>query len=273
MSDAPNDTGEQSADVMASLIKYMPQLIKTYAENQPAAAMGAYNADAAVSPKYAELNQGLYDKYGRQQAQTTSEIARQNQLEGQKTDLQLAKGGGALVDEALALDRRSDPNFYANSDTITKAIGQLFADQDPNKLTGSERAEIERSVARGTSFTPSASETAGNALTFGKELQGKQSRFADTVAKAASAVPQIRNGMNGFSIATNKNVGGSGVGTAAPTATTGAGNNVWNAGNNWTSSAWGYGAASESKKPSFMDQLGQGMEIGGKVVGGIAGAF
>lgn len=268
MGDGPGSSdSEKSASVYQSLLKYMPTVVSLMGKLQPQVAQNELKTSQLVSPGYAELNQGLYDKYGRQQSKTTNEIDRATQLAGQETTKQLMAHGAGMPENALALERAGDPNAFGVQDATAAGIQKLLGSIDPTKLSGSERAEVERSNGRQFGFTPNAQNTTANAMTFGHELANKQTRFSDTLTKAAAAVPSLHSGISGFNVATSGSRMPTQVNTGTTSAVQNAGQNAWNLGNNQLSSAWGYNQRPGS---STLNDVSQGIGIGGSALTALA---
>jgi len=163
-----------------------------------------YNATEQMSPKYNQLSLDLLKQFGPQFAEANAGI-----------DLGILQGTGQeLVDEALALYRKADPEFFATRELTSNRLADLMGNIDlTGGLSGSERAEIERSLGqdalnRGSANAPSQLDTVSNAMRFGeagrKRQLENQSELSKAVAAATAFLPASRTGIDPYQIATGK---------------------------------------------------------------------
>jgi len=146
--------------------------------------------------------------------EATKAVYPQTQQLGIDTDLALAKGsGGNLLDEALKLDQKTNPEFYSSRASTSSALDKLYDSIDVSgELSGGERAEIERGnnrannsngVANGT--PTSAIEGAmnfGNASTTKKLAQ--QGILTGAVNAGSNFLPNSKSGIDAFQVATGR---------------------------------------------------------------------
>lgn len=205
----------------------MAEVMKAYRENiipmiqQQVAAARQYEPEMQklreeVSPREQQLNLNLYRQFGPQFAQASSDIARQNAQAQAETDLGIVRGTGRdLVREAMRTQKEADPEAYRARELALANLERLQGSlTDPNAgLSGAERAEIDRSLARenfarGTGATPTATSTVSNALAFGQAGEARkaqrQSAIANAAQLAAGAVQPLSSRIDTFQLTTGR---------------------------------------------------------------------
>lgn len=254
------EKGDRSSKAAAQdiqLIKaHLPEFLQLYYNQLPEAAQAQLAADAAVAPGYVALGSA-------QAAAGRGELAK-DALAAAQTEYDIASGSGRrLADLSMELQRREDAPYYASRDLIASGLENFFAGQNPNELSGAERAEMEKTTARQVGYNPSAMNFAAGAMNTGQALQAKQGRFADNVANLSSALKQMPSGLDMTKIAT-----GRGTQTNPGTASFSlpiAGQGQWMTGpaNQYTSNLQNYTLQRNMRQDSALN-------IGTAVVGGIA---
>ena len=205
----------------------MAEVMKAYRENiipmiqQQVAAARQYEPEMQklreeISPKEQALNKRLYEEFGPEFARIGSQIARQNAQAQAETDLGIVSGTGReLVREAMRTQKEADPEAYRARELALSNLEQLQGSlTDPNAgLSGAERAEIDRSMARenfarGTGATPTATSTVSNALAFGQAGEARkaqrQSAIANAAQLAAGAVQPLSSRIDTFQLTTGR---------------------------------------------------------------------
>ena len=139
---------------------------------------------------------------------------------GKQVDV-LRGPGGQLIDEAFAKSRQVDPEFYGRRAQTGAMLGDLLrsfaapgtvsADNPfgtfTGELSGSERAEIERSLAQnrarsGSIGGPMAmSDVVANAMMFGQGVQNRRDALGRALGQATSFLPASRSGFDPFQVA------------------------------------------------------------------------
>lgn len=158
----------------------------------------------------AELNAKLFSQYLPQYSKAGSDVALQEQKAGVTNDLATMDAGGVdLASRALALERASSPEWASSMQTANKGFQDLIGGMDPNKLSGSEMANVERGVNRlnmrtGNINTGDATTTTANAMQFGGALDAKRNNFANALNLFPGIASQSRSGVNTYDIATGK---------------------------------------------------------------------
>ena len=205
----------------------MAEVMKAYRENiipmiqQQVAAARQYEPEMQklreeISPKEQALNKRLYEEFGPEFARIGSNIARQNAQAQAETDLGIVSGTGRdLVREAMKTQKEADPEAYRARELALANLEQLQGSlTDPNAgLSGAERAEIDRSLARenfarGTGATPTATSTVSNAMAFGQAGEARkaqrQSAIANAAQLAAGAVQPLSSRIDTFQLTTGR---------------------------------------------------------------------
>jgi hypothetical protein len=205
----------------------MAEVMKAYRENiipmiqQQVTAARQYEPEMQklreeISPKEQALNKRLYEEFGPEFARIGSQIARQNAQAQAETDLGIVSGTGReLVREAMRTQKEADPEAYRARELALANLEQLQGSlTDPNAgLSGAERAEIDRSMARenfarGTGATPTATSTVSNALAFGQAGEARkaqrQSAIANAAQLAAGSVQPLSSRIDTFQLTTGR---------------------------------------------------------------------
>jgi hypothetical protein len=169
-----------------------------------------------ISPKEQALNKRLYEEFGPEFARIGSNIARQNAQAQAETDLGIVSGTGRdLVREAMKTQKEADPEAYRARELALANLEKLQGSlTDPNAgLSGAERAEIDRSLARenfarGTGATPTATSTVSNAMAFGGAGEARkaqrQSAIANAAQLAAGSVQPLSSRIDTFQLTTGR---------------------------------------------------------------------
>jgi hypothetical protein len=209
-------TQESMAEVMKAyrenLLPMIQQQVSAAKQYEPA----MQDLREQISPREQQLNADLYAKYGPQFAKTGSDIARQNAQAQAETDLGIVSGTGRdLVREAMKTQKEADPEAYRARELALSNLEKLQGSlTDPNAgLSGAERAEIDRSLARenfarGTGATPTATSTVSNAMAFGgageARKQQRQSAIANAAQLATGAVQPLSSRIDTFQMTTGR---------------------------------------------------------------------
>lgn len=210
MDDAPAPTpNESTASMLNAFTTHLPGLMRVIASNILPYEQAKLESTKAVSPEYTKLQTDLYGKYGPQLAAIGNEINRLNELAQISTDTAgMKEANTSLLPQVIAGQEMLDPGARAAREASANKLTELMNSLNPTGLSGGERAEVERSLARdnamGGNVNPSAMTTVGNAMTFGKELQNKQSRIAGALQSAAALNPSLKSGPDAFQVATGR---------------------------------------------------------------------
>lgn len=242
--------------MMQALRNNLPQIIDVLNSQGPKTAQAQLGTQQAVQPGYADLYNA-------------------NQLASAQTEANVAGGPGAqLVSLADKYQQQLDPQYYAARGNLGNAINTYLTSYDPTKLTPTEEAQISRGINATTGpVTPSNMNTIRNAQTFGSAGTQRWQNFGDAITKASTALPQLRSGMNGFNIATQR-----GQNNQANEATNNAFNANYGFANNYLGNITSAMNTALNKKP-IKDPFDMAMSASGtlgNVVGAgtkVAGAF
>lgn len=130
-------------------------------------------------------------------------------------DTALLEGPGKnLVRAYTDAQRLADPEYYKAREGTGRSMDMLFNSlDDPNsELDGSERAEIDRSLARDNAGrgieAPTATSTVQNAMNFGAagaaRKRSKQDAIDKAVQVAGQAMPSLKSGVDVLQLTTNR---------------------------------------------------------------------
>lgn len=211
----PSKAYRKMANNVRALTDLLPLYSKAISGQIIPQAQAQLAAAEATSPEYNNLMARLYKQYGPQLNQIGSDIARQNALNSAETDKLVLEGPGRdLVKQALEIAKIYDPEYFKTRETSSNRLNELLNSIDlTSGLSGSERAEIERSQAqeggrRGTYNAPSNLDTISNAMQFGNagfdRLQKNRSALSTAIANATAALPTFKSGVDVFQVATGK---------------------------------------------------------------------
>lgn len=241
-------------------------------------------AKEAISPRELELQTGLYEKYGPRINKAGTDTAAQNKAAQSVSDLALMQGTGKdLVTAQREAQMLADPEYFAARQQTADQLSRLYGSlEDPNApLSGSARAEIDRSLARSNASrgleTPTSTSAVANALTFGQageanKLQ-KQQALAAGINTGTNYLPAARSnidvGMTVFGRPTTANTGESRLGGVSETSQNqafGLGGQMWN--------QLGQMRMQEndinSKRRDVMDRISQGVNMASSLIGAVA---
>lgn len=211
----PN-TQESMASVMQAYRDNLIPMIQNQIQAAQAYEPAMQTLREQISPREQALNAQLYGQYGPEFARIGSQIARQNAEAQAATDLGIVSGTGRdLVREAMKTQREADPEAYRARELALANLEQLQGSlTDPNAgLSGAERAEIDRSMARenfarGVGATPTATSTVANAMAFGQAGEARkaqrQSAIANAAQLAAGAVQPLSSRIDTFQLTTGR---------------------------------------------------------------------
>lgn len=210
--DPPAPSGGETTDAqLAALIKHLPELTRVTGDNILPFEQARINASKVISPQENALAAKLYAQYGPILNRIGSEIAGQNQLAAVRNDaaaLNQAQQSG-LIDQALALQRQSDPEFFAMRAKLADKNSKLLDSMGDGGLSPTEIEEIARltnrsNVAAGVNDVGSPTAAVRNALQFGSAGQAKRNSLAQALATTAQSLSSTRSGFDPFQVATGR---------------------------------------------------------------------
>ena len=193
---------QQNALQLSEMLKYLPQYTNLDVQTGQQRALGTVNQDAAA--------------------------------------LRQAQDNG-LIDNALALQKKADPEYYKNRETLSNKLTGL-ADFDPNKLSGSEIAQTTRGLNQTSMGAPNLGGALAAAATFGNALAKRRGENQSYIQTISQSLPMMKSTFDPYQVATGKN---SGPGQAA------LGNRGYDSSMGQTAANFGqnvFGAASDFQK-------------------------
>lgn len=192
-------TPESAAQVLQAWTQSMPGLMKIMQQEVGPTEQAFFNSQQNIAPQAGQLNADIYKTIAPQLADTDTGIAN-SLLQGQGAD---------NVRLAHDLQMGVDKPWYEARDQAGSKLAELLGGMNPNELTGSERAEVERGVGReraasGNLGSPDAQDVVGNALTFGSALMAKKNAVGAAINNATNFLSQGKSGVDTFAQATGK---------------------------------------------------------------------
>lgn len=195
---------ETTAEQLKAFTEGLPALMQVTNKEILPAELAKAEVSRQVSPIYADINKDIYAQYGPELNQIGNEIARQNALASAENDLAVLKGPGQeLVRSALDASKIFDPEYFALREQMAGQMSDLL---QPG-LSGGEREEINRYLARENQATGNQGAGAGNstvlanAATFGGAARD---RMANSLSLATGMLPVLRSNVDTFQQATGK---------------------------------------------------------------------
>lgn len=193
---------ESMASILSAYNEYLPKLSQTAIGILPSWNQAQLESMRQTSDPQTALQTELYRKYGPELNKIGTDIAGQNALAQAANDARLLSSPEmrSALESSLGLSRLADPEYYATRELAGQKTQDLLRSIDPNRLTGSESAEIERNLNRMNSaggVSGATSPTAGlaNALEFGNALNNKKTMLSNAINTATSFLPTARSGV------------------------------------------------------------------------------
>ena len=198
---------------------------RDYAEMLREEALADLAAGQDLYPEQLKLSQAQLQaakQFVPQYGQLASDEAYREAMSDAGKQVDVLRGPGAqLISEARALSQQADPEFYGRRAQTGAMLGDLLrsfaapgtvsADNPfgtfTGELSGSERAEIERSLAQnrarsGSMGGPMAmSDVVSNAMMFGQGVQNRRDALGRALGQATSFLPAARSGFDPFQVA------------------------------------------------------------------------
>ena len=233
---------------------------------------------------------GLAQQYVPEYGQLASDEAYRTAMRdtGQQVDV-LRGPGGELIDEAYAAAQGVDPEFYRQRaqtgsglsdllrsmyDERTLKGGDKYDESRPQgyftgNLSGGEREEIKRSLDRqssqgGNLNVPSMGNVVANAMTYGNAMQNRRNAFGQALQQATSFLPASRSGFDPMQVALGRPSTTLPTTFSQPNMQTNTSGQSGNFMNN-TFGAAGQSAGFKANQPSWLDRIGQGVNVAGNI--------
>jgi hypothetical protein len=198
---------EAMNSILTAYEKHLPGLTKVAAENLFPLEQAVFDTKAAIAPQEADLLYRLFAGNAPRLNKIGQQILRDNALAQAAGEAAVLAGtGGDLIRRSVDLSKEIDPQFERIRNAVAASSEGLLKGLDlGGELSGSERAEISRSLARdnaamGTSDVPTAIQTITNALKFGKAGEARKQQRQETGARVVGAIgsiaPNVRSGID-----------------------------------------------------------------------------
>lgn len=235
--------GQSVGEMMREFTGAFPDFLKVTSAGMVPAAQAQLAANQATAPGLAKLQAELYQAFGPQMGAISNQIDAANRMAGTQSDLAVLQGPGKqLVQDATALQKTVDPEYYATRTGVADNLSKLFSSIDLNgRLSGGENEALSRGIAqenerRGLSTTPSQTAALSNAMTFGGAQHAREQEAKNNLTQALQvangALPALKSGTDVFQVATGRpsvNAGDSkftGVDTSLGSSANGLGSNL-----------------------------------------------
>lgn len=201
---AAPSASETTAQMMQGYAQNLEPLLRVTNRNILPTEQAQLDAQRQLAPQQNQLELDIAKEFGPQFANARA-----------ASDLSVLQGPGRdLAREATAVAREADPEYYKGREIGLKAMEQLFGslDDPSGGLSGSERAEVERSMnrdnaARGNN-NPTAIGTIENAMKFGAagdaRKANKQQRVANALGVASGFLPAAQSKVDTFQVVTGR---------------------------------------------------------------------
>ena len=205
---SPQPVTNQTAAMLQAYTANLPQLLQSTANQSGPIAQALQNTSNTIEPQNAALQSQLYGTYAPQLANTGNLINQITSQGGINTANQNVTGaGGTLATNVQNLDKTLNPLYYQTQANAGAQANNLLNSIDLSGLSGSERAEVQRSNAqqdaqRGILNSPSQTATVQNAMQFGTALQAKRNALSSAISTATSFLPSAKSGIDTTGLAT-----------------------------------------------------------------------
>lgn len=243
----------QLKQIAGAITKHYPTLVDALGSQNQKVAEGEQKTREAIAPREQALSAGLYKQYAPQYGQVGSGV-----------DLAALSGaGGQSVLAADQLGRQIDPEYYASREASSSKLAQLLGGMNPNELTGAERENTARGLARsgyqsGETNAPSNQGAINAAMTYGSALDTKRSGVANAINTATAAIPTFKSGKDAFTQAT----GGARDATRVFGGATDFGGNSSESGSKMAENVLGVTSGINTQKRQLDSQRRTGLDVG-----------
>lgn len=188
-----------------------PQLISAITNQIQPTEQSLQNTSNVISPQQQQLQYQLYQQYAPLINTIGQQMSASNAQAQSTSDANILNGTGKDVSTGLLANQKIlDSEYYKNRESIGAGIDNLIRGLgDPNKLTGGERAETERSLNRDRTMSGNGGVNSGigavqNAVTFGGALQNRRNNFMSLLGQGSSANAGLKSGTDAFQATTGK---------------------------------------------------------------------
>lgn len=197
------NSNESMNDILQAYKNNLGPMLNVLKAQQPSWEQSQLALTQALSPEYQKLQQQLYTQFGPELAKTASDIENQTALARAQGDAAVLAGPGAqIIAAAKKAAQEADPEYYASRAAVANKLQTTLGAMDPTRLTGGERAEIQRAAALAHKGpVQDAVDTASNAMQFGSALTNKQATIANTLNNSANALQSMKSSFDPTQVA------------------------------------------------------------------------
>jgi len=204
------NTNETTAEQMGAFTHYLPAYLQTLINEVPGFEQQMLGAESVLKPQQYALEESLFEHFGPRFAEIGTGIQTQAAMDQAAAETEIFRGpGGELLSEAQAAQIGIDPEYYRARVAAGLKLEDLIGAIDPTQLSGSERAETERSLNRfyedrGINRVPSSTGAIEAGQTFGNRLQGKQMQVAQILSTVPQQLRGLQSGVDALSVAAGR---------------------------------------------------------------------
>lgn len=234
----PYTVGETSSEVLQSMIRYLPDMMKVYNSQILPNEQAQLAAAQATSPAMAALQAQIYGTSGRELNRIGNLIADENAQSQATRDLNVTRGvGRELVQENIANNKLADPEWYNTRALAANGLADMFKPISDGEIEAIRRGQLSEGVNRGNDKVNTGTQTITNAMQYGGAARD---RLSQALSQATQALPTFKSGVDTNLLATGRpsmaNTGDARfvganqqTGNQAMGASTGIGNNMFQA--------------------------------------------
>lgn len=191
---APN-ASESTGDVLSAFLNYFPALMQSYRSETLPTEQSNLAAAQATSGPYQELLTGLAEKFYPRLNKLGQTTDASNRLATANTDVNILSGPGKdLAREYKNIDQELNPEYYNSRSLASKKLAELLGSVDLNNANPeAERLVNQDNIRTGNLGNTSATNTVGNALSFGNEKLKRQAVLSDAIGQATNFASAANN--------------------------------------------------------------------------------
>lgn len=215
MGQKPQGAQESTDAMMQGYIKNLDDFVGATTRNMLPTEQAMLDVRRAINPAQQQIDYDIASKYLPMFSDLGVAQQGREAMGRAANDVELLRGPGrALVQENLAAQKLADPEYFNTRARTGQGVDLLFDSlDDPNEgLSGTERAEIERSTARTNAQrgieAPTATSAVSAAMNFGNagaaRKSQKQQAIAQAMQAASMAMPALRSGVDVLQLTTGR---------------------------------------------------------------------
>lgn len=186
---------ESTSDVLGAFTQYLPGLMQAYRSEVLPTEQANLDASKSISPQYQQLMSDLFKQFGPQLAETGSNIDTQTRKASAATDADILNTSGRdLAKTYKEIDTELNPEYYKTRADAGGKLAELLGSINLDDASPeAERLVNQENIRSGNISTPSATNTVGNALSFGKEKSDRRSQLGNAINVASSFLTPSSN--------------------------------------------------------------------------------